>query len=92
VDKYEVRPTSARERSRAASSMLGLRRPGLPQDVLGRLQLERRVVDVEVVRQAFAKVVEDISCSDHDVVQGSVQGSPRHGERTLERTVVRFVR
>src|SRR4051794_22177535 len=42
-------------------SVLGLGAPRLPHDMFRSLELERRVVDVEVVGKASAKVIEDIA-------------------------------
>ena len=53
------------------ASVLRLGGPGFPQDVFRRLELEGRMIDVEVVRQAAAEVVEHVAGSSlfgqHDV-------------------------
>src|SRR5215210_3564511 len=54
-------PRAAARRPTGKPSVARLVRAGLPQDVLGRLELERRVVDVEVGREARSKVVEDVA-------------------------------
>src|SRR3954453_19623493 len=48
-------------RSRLLGSVLGLRRACLPHDVLGGLELEGRMVDVEVVGEARPEVIEHVA-------------------------------
>src|SRR5438874_6143662 len=53
------------------TSVLGVISSRFPEDVLRRFELERRVVDVEVGRQAGPEVVEDVTGprvgTEHDV-------------------------
>src|SRR5258705_4234756 len=53
-------PWPPRRDERGLVSVLGVVGPCLPEDVFGGLELERRVVDVEVGGQARPEIVEDV--------------------------------
>src|SRR6476660_7392802 len=65
---------------RLGISVLRLLGAGLPEDVLGRLELEGRVVDVEVVGQAGPEVVEDVA-GLRVLGQDDVRGHDVHAAR-----------